>query len=261
MFDAIGPVDVGERASIRSLLRRGSIMDHFDFSPHRPRSAWFTAYPESRSIIDPSGAGDPTIAELAQAWGMDSEAFLVRLARQCCLPLPLESARDWGDASINELVDHLSRRHHPYLVAELSRLLVLIRQPGVAPAALVPRLKAWISGKLAHIEQEEDELFPLCRSLSAIDPETFSAERALRLMYVSHEQASVELAAVCEAMAEALAQGEADPVLRQPLGGVVQVLNVHLELENAMLLPAVIHAGDLARSLRLRRSLGALQSG
>jgi iron-sulfur cluster repair protein YtfE (RIC family) len=236
-------------------------MPHFDFSARATRSAWLAACPEAVTLIGgPEPGADPTLEAIAQGQGLEPEVLLHRLALTCKgFDEAGEPDRDWTSASMDELIDHLAGQQHPRLFAELGRTLVLLRHR-TCNAALAEDLRRWIADKRAHMREEERELFPLCRDLSRARPESFSAERALRIMYVSHEQSGLRLAAICQRMAEDILAGRADLILKKPLEAIVRILDAHIELENAVLLPAVIFASDVARSQRLRAGLAALEA-
>lgn len=82
--------------------------------------------------------------------------------------------RDWREATMTELCDHIVEVHHAYLRRELPQIdglltKVVDRHGGRAPE--LERLQARfgeLNGALIdHIDSEEQTVFPLCRSLES----------------------------------------------------------------------------------------------
>ena len=87
------------------------------------------------------------------------------------------SVRDWSQATIAELSDHIVDVHHAYLRRELPRLTELLAKCERAHGAERPELaetRATFERLRVDLEQhvadEEETLFPACRRQKAGDP-------------------------------------------------------------------------------------------
>ena len=158
---------------------------------------------------------------------------------------------------ISEVIARITATHHPYLFAELGRLAVLI--DGTGDRELLARLEDWASDLRSHMEHEERELFPLCRALD--EDHDADPDRALHGMYRGHEDAEAELTLICERIAALGGESELLTALRAGLADLIEDLHQHIELEDGVLLPAVIFERDLraTRSFRKTRGLKALE--
>jgi iron-sulfur cluster repair protein YtfE (RIC family) len=227
------------------------------FKPHTTRGDLITRYPTAHGLL-PVGSPEATIDQLATAAEIPVAVVMEMLARSCTPVRPNVSVTDWTEESLSDLIDYLQLDHHPYLIAELDRLEWLLQLDGACSTQLIGRMRAWIAGKQSHMQQEEKVLFPLCRELSGIGSKDSPTDQALRQMFASHEQAGAMLLQLCEAFAQELKAGIADPAIRDLLTGLIEVLDLHVELEDTVLLPAVLFEAELQRTRRLRQSLRVL---
>jgi iron-sulfur cluster repair protein YtfE (RIC family) len=230
------------------------------FKPHTTRGDLITRYPTAHGLL-PAGSPEATIEDLANAAGIPVAIVMEMLARTCTPIRPDGSVLDWTQESVIDLIDYLQLDHHPYLIAELDRLEWLLQLDGACSSQLIGRMRAWIAGKHAHMQHEEGVLFPLCRELSGVGAQDSPTDSALRQMFSSHEQAGAMLLQLCEAFAQELKAGIADPAIRDLLTGLIEVLDLHVELEDTVLLPAVLFEAELQRTRRLRQSLRVLTEG
>lgn len=228
------------------------------FEPQTAREDLVTRYPAADALLPP-GAPRASIADLATQAAMPLAALMENLARNCAATHPARPSQDWTQESLTDLVNHLQLEHHPFLIAELDRLHWLLGLPGACSDQLITRMRAWIAGKHAHMQHEERMLFPLCRNLSASKYPDSPADQALRQMFTSHDQAGVALLLLCEAFARELNAGQADPAIRDLLTGFIEVLDQHVELEDTVLLPAVLYEAEIHRTRRLHQSLQVLK--
>ena len=227
------------------------------FTPQATRGDLIARYPNAHGLL-PTGSPAATIADLANAVGIPAARMMETLARSCTATRPSESVTDWTQESVLDLIDYLQLDHHPYLIAELDRLEWLLQLDGACSPQFVGRMRAWIAGKQAHMQQEEAVLFLLCRELSGVGANDATTASALRQMFASHEQAGVTLVQLCETLAHELQAGIADPAIRELLTGQIEVLDRHVDLEDTVLLPAVLFETELQQTRRLRQGLQVL---
>lgn len=227
-------------------------MQRFTFSPADPVGAYLDAYPAHYQAPALLGHLPPTATI--------PPALHPRLARICHRPPTPIDGTDWTQSDIGEVIDHLVATHHPYLFAELGRLEILIT--GLDDAALTSRMRRWGDELREHMIDEELTLFPLCLAM-AHDQEVDPAQ-GLHGMYRGHEDAEADLVAICEAIGECRDDRDDDGLLgiiRLTLADVIADLHRHLELEDTVLLPAVLFECDLRATSLFRKSqvLKALQ--
>ncbi len=205
-----------------------------------------------RHQIDFCCHGHVTVAEACAPKGLDPDAVFAELEG-----ILTSDAAGRGDdmraRSTAALVAYIVDRHHDYLRRAL---------PYVAPlAAKVAQVHGARNAKLAgieeavgeltdalepHLEQEETELFP---ALVSGAPDRALVRRELEQMYAEHVEVGALLARI-----RSLADGFTVPewgcttyrVLMTELEALEADLLRHVHLENHVLMPRFVHAGDEA---------------
>ena len=238
-------------------------MRRFRFAATDTIASFAVLYPQAETLLGSAAHGDPR--QLDEAFP-DCAALLGELARACRLRPTSDDGTDWSQLGMSELIAHILATHHPYLWAELGRFQLLIAQ--LAPGSgLEGRITLWCDDLRAHMEHEEDELFPLCLRLEQDHGETApDPELPLHGMYRGHSDASSELRAISEGVAsltENAADGSPDALARLTFADLITDLHQHVELEDGVLLPAVLFNQELRTSRRFRKSqaLRAIQQG
>jgi regulator of cell morphogenesis and NO signaling len=204
-----------------------------------------------RLHLDYCCGGSQTLAEACGRRGLDTNTVceLLEALDEGRLPAEPREERDWREAGIGELCDHIVSAHHEGLRGELPRvselLATVVRVHGGDRPELeeVSRRFARISGDLEHhLEIEEQALFPACRSLEAnraagaVDEELIDRHEAdhsglgeelveLRELAGGYDT-SQALCSTHRALLEALRHFEAD-------------LHRHIHEENNVLFPRV----------------------
>ncbi len=145
------------------------------FTPDTPIGEIAVALPPSIGVFERLGmdyccGGDRSLAESAQAAGTMPDAVLAELAG-------LERAsddRDWSEAPIPELIDHIVGSHHSYLQTALPALWDMIKKVVNAHGERHPELElirrtmgALFQELDMHLQKEEQILFPMIRELAA----------------------------------------------------------------------------------------------
>lgn len=248
-----------------------STQPFFAFLPENRVAQYLNVYPESvawfrshECPLNEAMVQQPVI----EALGDDADARLIALA----LALRLSAWHGDADAccgpmAIDELIDHLIDVHHGYTRAELGRLARVadhLRQGGAAGAwfAAFDRLRRHL---LAHLAEEEEQLFPACRQLEAsvaARPITSEAcNHNLVVMEHGHDEVGHQLDALMELVDELTDEDHADhhaaTVMADGLRELAHDLAVHSYKEEEYLLPAALHADELfdARSRARTRAV------
>jgi iron-sulfur cluster repair protein YtfE (RIC family) len=134
------------------------------FSPEAHRDEVVGAYPELAETCDRIGLGARTIGEHAQPWWM-----LYELARSARPPVP-GKALDWHHVQVPALIDDIVLSHHWPMRHELRRLRILLshalaKHPQLQQIGIEALFGDFERNLVAHLDHEEDSVFPLCRQL------------------------------------------------------------------------------------------------
>ena len=230
-------------------------MSHFSFTPVDSGAALVAVYPEAAALLAQAGVVDDVILAALPPGTLLSWAAELRLD-----PAP-KPGEDWTQAGISELIDHIISHHHRYLFAELGRLAILLDH--LAPEQLIQRFARWRAELCAHMEHEENELFPLCRELERPSRRDGLAnpESQLHGMYQGHAAAEDDLVAICEDVSDLTGESHVIAAVQQAMADLISNLHVHVELEDSVLLPAVLFQREVQQTRRFRktRALAALE--
>ena len=202
--------------------------------------------------IDYCCGGKKPLAQACQDDGIDLQQVLSALDIADTVPAPSE--RNWAEASLTDLADHIEQTHHAYMKEEMPRLVYLIDRVVRAHGAHHPELAqvqevfAAFKAELdQHMIKEEQILFPICRQLDASAPlpefHCGSVANPIRVMVSEHDNAGQALATMrslthdftppegaCNtyrAMLDSLAHLEAD-------------MHQHVHKENNILFPKAV---------------------
>jgi regulator of cell morphogenesis and NO signaling len=151
--------------------------------------------------IDYCCGGKTSLAEACREKGLDRETVIESLLRENSG----EDQRNWANASLTELADHIEATHHAYLRSEMPQLSGLtakvaqVHGPRHAELAEVVTVFAGLAAELdAHMVKEEQILFPMIRQLERADGRPAShcgsIANPIRVMEYEHDQAGNALA-------------------------------------------------------------------
>lgn len=220
-------------------------------------------YPQLRQTLEQLGidyccGGKKTLAEAATAAGKDwpevEAALNAALAEQ-----PEADTRDWNNAPLGELVDHIVGTHHAFMKEQLPRLDALLAKVQKAHSSMhsdmlgkLRRAYDAIRAELeAHLMKEEQILFPLIKATEAFvigggtKPVSHcgSVANPIRQMEREHDDAGNELVAMHK-----LTDGYQLPIdacptfaaLYEGLAAMEADLHEHIHLENNILFPKAV---------------------
>ena len=170
--------------------------------------------------------------------------------------------RNWANASLTELANHIQETHHAYLKEELPRLEFFLNKMankhGPTQPHIVELRDAFVAFKAEleqHMLKEEQILFPLCRQLDAADgPVSFhcgSIENPIAVMVREHDDAGHAMERMRELTNGYHAPEDACNTYRAvfySLGELEADMHQHVHKENNILFPKAIAAETAAAS-------------
>lgn len=171
-------------------------------------------------------------------------------------------ARDWSQAGLAELVEHIVGKHHEYLRQELPRLERLIEKVAGAHGDRRPALRTlrdvfhqFRAELEAHMFKEEQILFPMCRQLESADSlpqfRCGTVFNPIRVMFEEHDDAGAALLEMYTLTDGYTPPRDACNTYRAMLSGLAELqrdLHEHVHLENNILFPKSLEAEQRLRS-------------
>lgn len=205
-----------------------------------------------RLRLDYCCGGRQSLAAACESRGLDAATvgeLLEAFERDEVTADPVEE-RDWSQARVGELCDHIASIHHERLreelplIAELLARVVRVHGEGHPDLELTERAFTALRAELEpHLAEEETSLFPACRALDAegvvaanLDPATIDRHQS------EHESVGRKLAALRQ-LAGGYEESEAlcstHRALLGELRGFEADLHRHVHEENNLLFPRV----------------------
>lgn len=197
----------------------------------------------ARHEIDFCCGGGRSLAEVCAEKGIALDALLAELEAAAQAPAPDE--RDWTQATLGELMDHILATFHRPLDEDLPRLEAQARRVAAVHGSKDPRLAEVLRTFLPlradleqHMLKEEQILFPMIRAghgAQAIGPIT--------VMEREHDEAGEALRRLRELTDGYQPPAEACNTWRALLHGLEEFereMHVHVHLENNVLYPRAL---------------------
>ena len=198
------------------------------------------------------GGKKPLEAACAEA-GLDAKTVILMLEASEANGATGEE-RDWANAPIAELVDHIVSTHHQYLRRELPRVLNLIDKVVNAHGSKAAELSKvrTVFGEMkaeldSHMWKEENILFPACKEIadnnSAVSGHFGSVSQPIAVMEMEHDSAGRALAELRELTNGYTAPEWACNTYLAMLDGLLSIekdTHEHISTENNILFPRVL---------------------
>jgi regulator of cell morphogenesis and NO signaling len=198
--------------------------------------------------IDYCCGGKRTLGEACVRRGVDPKLVVQRL--EAVDAGPDEPERNWDDASISELCDHIVETHHEFLRRELPRLSYLIQKIARVHGERHPELLELLAtyqpfardlGR--HMDKEEQVLFPFMKRLAREEIAPSPAILGpMRMMEAEHDEAGIALADMRRITNGFRAPADACNTYRAAFAGLHELeqdMHRHVHLENNVLFPRV----------------------
>ncbi len=202
--------------------------------------------------IDYCCGGRKSLVEAAGEKGLPVQVLLAEL-ESADRPAAVDE-RNWSDATLTELADHIEATHHAYLRRELPRIQGLLVKIADVHGRNYPFLAEVRDTFLemeaelqSHMMKEEQILFPMCRALDSggVPAETHcgSVANPIRVMFMEHDSAGSALARMHK-----LTDGYSTPAdvcntyraTMEALSSLEADLHQHIHKENNIMFPKAI---------------------
>lgn len=204
--------------------------------------------------IDACCGGQKTLAEVCMEKAIDPEKVLKQMGFPVAESSPPKIERDWSEAALGELVDHIEKTHHAYLKNALPILLHLIEKVEDAHGERHPELEdlgyVFLQLKddlVPHMMKEERVLFPMVRQLDAgLASQGFhcgSPQGPIRVMRAEHERVDTLLDKIREITNDFTQPEDGCTTYRLMLAKLKELkadLDIHIQLENDILFPKAL---------------------
>jgi regulator of cell morphogenesis and NO signaling len=214
-----------------------------------------TAAVFERLGLDYCCGGQQTLEEACRSRDLDPETVATLLtALEADMGTAPEGAHELGDASINELCDHIVEVHHEPLRNQLPRISELMAKVVRAHGAGDPEVieLADVFGKTRteleeHMSLEEESLFPACRAVENDASGSGPDEELLGQLTDTHQAAGAALKHMRELSHDyrpESAHCTTHRVLLHEMHEFELDLHRHIHEENNILFPKVREFGD-----------------
>ena len=202
--------------------------------------------------LDYCCGGKFSLDEACRKKGIDPQQVLAALAQDDAGSAP--ATRDWSAASLTELTAHIEATHHAYLRQEMPRLEYLTGRVADRHGAQRAELRkihqiflAFQAEMDAHMNKEEQMLFPMCRQLDhAKTAPSFhcgSVRNPVAMMVAEHDSAGADLHQMRMLTGDYVPPADACNTYRAMLAGLAELeadTHQHVHIENNILFPKAI---------------------
>jgi regulator of cell morphogenesis and NO signaling len=199
--------------------------------------------------IDYCCGGKMPLSEACADRGLDAQAVLDELAANEQASSGEE--RNWSDAGLTDLCDHIEATHHAYLRDELPRLGAMVDKVAAVHGDREPELRelvtvfrAFRSEIESHMAKEEQVLFPMIRRLDEAEAlpsfHCGTVNNPIRVMEYEHDSAGAALARMRRLTHDFTPTPEACNTYRAMLEGLTALerdMHLHIHKENNILFP------------------------
>ncbi len=209
-----------------------------DLVAARPRAAVVLV----RYGLDFCCGGGQSLQEACDREGLDPARILAEIE---ALPAPEEPLRDWREAPVEELIQHILDRYHeahrrdlPALLAMACKVEEVHADKPSCPRGLADLLAEMHEGMETHMQKEERILFPMILAGAGA-----LAAPPIRVMEAEHEEHGQRLKRLAEITGGFEPPAEACTTWRSLYEGLRTLhreVQEHVHLENHLLFPRVL---------------------
>lgn len=200
--------------------------------------------------IDYCCGGHRSLSEACQIAKQDPAEVLKGLATLEVPTTGVPSLRDWTQAPLADLIQHIVATHHDYLREELPRLELLLEKVLRAHGERHPEVnrvgelyRALVADLTPHMMKEEQILFPFIRQMELGDSGSAcfgSVQSPIRVMEMEHEAVGALLTELRELTGAYTTPADGCATFRALYDGLETLerdLHLHIYLENQILHP------------------------
>lgn len=165
-----------------------------------------------------------------------------------------QDGKDWSEAEIGDLIDHIMLVHHAFLCRELVRLTQLIEQGSAENPALnkiAPVFSALKHELMEHAIKEEEIYFPACRQLASLaHKQEFlcgGMHNPIELLEAEHRSTLDALQEIRMLTEDFHVPAKAAPGYEELMLGLADLekdLHSHIHEEDDILFPKTLHLDD-----------------
>ncbi len=223
-----------------------------------PVGQWVAQFPQLSRLfetlkIDYCCGGGITLEDACQSRNLNPAQALAQI-QETLDASPTQDKRDWTQAPLAELCDHIEETHHAYLKNELPRLSAIVAKVAAVHGDAHPELREVkttfeeLRSELEpHMFKEERILFPAIRQLeqAATAPEFpfGTVANPIRMMEFEHDHAGDALERMRVLTHDYQPPADACNTYRAMLDGLRQLeqdMHQHVHKENNILFPRAV---------------------
>jgi regulator of cell morphogenesis and NO signaling len=205
-----------------------------------------------RHGVDFCCGGRRPIGVVCEEQGLSFEELAEAIAASAAEPAA--GQQDWTRAPLHALIDHIVATYPDPLREELPRLETMaarVVQAHGAHASHLPRLEAVVrelaADLSAHMQKEEQVLFPAIRAIEAGNPAPLRIGNPIHVMEHEHDRAGALLAELRDVTGGYAAPEWACQTFRALYHGLAELeasMHVHVHLENNVLFPRALQRAE-----------------
>lgn len=209
--------------------------------------------------IDYCCGGGSTLDSACAAKGLNANDVLKAISTETVEAARRDpSAQDWNEASLSDLIDHITATHHAYVRQETVRIQQLLAKVASKHGEKHPEtirvqevFAALAAELMSHLMKEENILFPYVRRLEEASlsgtpkprPMFGSVQNPIHMMEIEHDSAGEALRTVARESNNYAPPDDACPTFKTcyaALQAFETDLHQHIHLENNILFPKAI---------------------
>lgn len=201
--------------------------------------------------IDYCCGGKATLAEAATKRNINPQIVLNELHQQM---KATDHEKNWTEASLSSLIDHIQSTYHDYLKEELPQLVKLVKKVATVHGDKHPELLKILDTFIvlkeeleAHMKKEDDIVFPAIKELDKGNINKVQLKQLMIELEQEHDEAGAALHKIREQTNQFIPPENACNsycAMFSRLAELESAMHKHVHLENSILFPKAIRAGN-----------------